>query len=139
MVKKTSIQAILEGHVCAPGHRLYIVRDGPTVFYVGQSVDPPERVRGHLGLGELAFGGRDRLGYFIVDNLPEAQAWQVVLYTLEDCQAYLGAWDVDDAEQRLIDLARPALNVQGNRDPMPIPAKYKQSWNELIRLREVDG
>lgn len=138
MVKETTIRAILDGQARAPGHRLYLVRDGATVFYVGQSVDPVERVRGHLGLGELAFAGTDRLGYFIEDNLPGAQAWQVILYTLEDCQAYLGAWDVQEAEERLIELARPCLNVQGNTSPSPIPAKYKRPWDKPLRLGEVD-
>jgi hypothetical protein len=141
MVKQTAIRDILDGKVNASGHRLYVVRDGTTVFYVGQSVNPVGRIREHLGLDTFGFlGGRSTLGEFITANMPDALSWKVVLYTAADCLVYhrpsanasMVREDdlVSDGEQYLIDLARPCLNVQNNRDPNPIPEHYRrpESW-----------
>jgi len=72
MVKQTTIQEVLDGHIDAPDHRLYVVRDGATVFYVGQSARPIERIQAHLGLGFFGLAGPSTLGRWIEANLPDS-------------------------------------------------------------------
>lgn len=143
------------------GHRLYLVRDGETVFYIGKSRNPIDRLWQHLGLALT--GGvlwseyfMSQLGHLVKANLPEARSWQVELLTLEECtpvvlerMPYLaGRWEswcqklpdsaADDAEQALIELHGPCLNVMHNRRKTPLPTCYKSPWpriaNEGIKL-----
>jgi len=109
----TTIGAILDGECIGldPSHRLYVVRDGATVFYVGQSRDPVERLLGHMGHGAWVFYGKSSLGRMVEVNMPASQSWQVELLTITEC----GACDVADAEQALIDLHTPHLNIKGKR------------------------
>lgn len=73
------------------GHRLYLVRDGETVLYVGQSRDPIDRLFGHFGYGTWGMRGPSRLGQLIMANLPEARAWVIDILTPADCEPIMQA------------------------------------------------
>ena len=70
-------------------HYLYLVRDGDTVFYVGQSTDPIHRMHEHIGLAihDPRFG--DDLGGMIGENYPESRDWILELYTIADCADFV--------------------------------------------------
>lgn len=110
---------------------LYLVRDDETVFYIGQSYSPLDRLQSHMGLswrGEQA----SKLGICIQENAPDSDNWHVELYTLADAAIYvekyygraLPIYDISIAEVSMIRVHRPCLNVTHNRDPLPLPAKY---------------
>ncbi len=117
-------------------HYIYVVRDGATVFYVGQSRCPLTRLLGHMGQGEWVFpGGVSSVGEMIRVNRPQSLDWQIELLTLADCNAA----DVNTAEGALIHLYAPLLNRQGKRRrSAPLPKRYKTPWpaiaNEGVRL-----
>lgn len=70
-------------------HFLYSIRDGETLFYIGQTKnDPKERLFTHI------FAHRNRrkqsnVGVFILQNLPTSLNWVIDLYTLKDCEPIL--------------------------------------------------
>lgn len=127
----TTIQAILDkGIDAALGHLIYVVRDEPLVFYVGQSKrDVVARFWEHVQKPS-------RLGEFIALNRPQSLAWAVDFYTLADCRPFVGqkslfamqAWehfDMDMAEQSVIAALRPVLNRDFNAHPTPLPPHYQ--------------
>jgi hypothetical protein len=73
-------------------HFLYLYRDGEIVFYVGRSIDPIERLEQHLGTlgGNSFFKDRDLPGNVIRKNYPESLNWLIDLFTLKDCQPFIG-------------------------------------------------
>lgn len=104
-----------------PIYRLYVVRDGDTVFYVGQAGDVVDRLYGHLGQGSWSWAtGMSELGKLIKANLPTSRDWRIELYTIGE----LGVNGVDLAEEALIDILRPCLNRALNRNPSALPDKY---------------
>lgn len=114
-----------------PSYRLYVVRDGDVVFYVGQSQNVINRLWDHLGEGCWArVQGKSNLGRLIKFNLPASRVWQIELLTVEDCQDYGETYgDVSRAEQLLIDYHSPYLNVKGNRASSGLlPECYKTPW-----------
>lgn len=120
------------------GHNIYIVRDGDTVFYVGQSGDPIDRLLTHLGRGTRSWcAGPSSLGQLIVSNLPESGGWQIELMILGDCEPYINTvWPWmkrfsirgDDweglAEKAMIRTLHPCLNTTHNENPIPLPKHY---------------
>lgn len=132
-------------------HNIYIVRDNKTVLYVGRSWHPVDRLWGHLGRGNLAFGSSSEAGRFIKVNLPESREWQIQLLTIADCEPYFkqcwwrGRNDmrlmrdsiVKDCEDTLIWHYRPCFNIQGNQGPgkrTPLPEHYKTPWSKIIEV-----
>lgn len=118
---------------------LYMIRDGDTVFYVGQSQNPISRLWDHLGHGRAL---PSRTGRFIHINAPESLAFQIeILSPGEVSNEILEAakyWSnlagiklhfdhglITQAEQILIAKYAPCFNVVYNRDPTPLPEKYK--------------
>ena len=80
---QTTIQDLLGGSVDATGYRVYVVKNESEVLYVGQSSNIRDRLRGHIATrGELE---GSLLGKAIFENTPQSQAWEVDLYTIEDC------------------------------------------------------
>jgi hypothetical protein len=114
----------------AEDYRLYLIHDGETVFYVGQSQNPYNRFLAHMGLA-----GRNapsEVGTFIRENAPASGDWTFEQYTLEDCSQVIEACrNVDDAEEALIKLYRPYFNAAANPDPVPLPARYKSSYRDF--------
>jgi len=115
------------------GHRLYVVRDGAVVFYVGQSQDVRARLNEHIGRqgGRCAPTWPSLLGQAILDNLPEARDWTIKLWTIADCQEELDSdvpspwpWTKDVAEQHMILARRPCFNVTYNANPKALPERY---------------
>ncbi len=113
---------------------IYVVRDGDVVFYVGQSRQVETRLEAHVGRGEFGYSGPSQLGHAILVNLPEARAWTIELWTVEEC----GETTVDQAEQSLIDKYTPHFNIKGKRKrSSPMPARYIEAAkiaNEGVRL-----
>lgn len=111
-----------------PPYSLYVVRDGETVFYVGQTTDAIEtRLQRHA---------LSSLGQFITANAPESDGWQVELVDHRDCAPAVraGLWptlpdgarlDPDIAEIALIRVLRPCLNSTYNTNPRPLPERYQ--------------
>ena len=114
----------------ALGHLIYVVRDAALVFYVGQSRrDVVTRFGEHLQ-------APSRLGQLIALNEPTSRLWAVDFYALADCEPFvrqkslfaLQEWqhfDMDMAEQALIQVLRPVLNHDFNEKPTPLPARYR--------------
>ena len=114
----------------ALGHLIYVVRDDKLVFYVGQSKrDVVTRFWEHLQTPT-------RLGRIITLNRPASEQWAVDFYTLADCRPFvtqkslfaLQEWqhfDMDMAEQALIQALRPVINRDFNPHPTPLPAHYE--------------
>lgn len=112
------------------GHLIYVIRDANLVFYVGQSRrDVLTRFGEHMQKPS-------RLGQLIQLNLPASEAWAVDFYELADCAAFvrqkslfaLQAWqhfDMDMAEQAMIQAMRPVLNLDFNEKPTQLPAGYR--------------
>lgn len=125
------------------GYYLYLYRDGDVVFYVGQSKDPIERIRQHLGRA-LPYWP-DAIGQLILDNAPASFIeWKIDLFTLSDClEAVQAHWVsqassfqnlvntfydpdlVNRAEEALIAHYRPHLNVlNATKYTNPLPERY---------------
>ena len=114
----------------ALGHLIYAVRDEALIFYVGQSRrDVVTRFWEHLQ-------APSRLGQLIHLNEPASQQWAVDFYALADCEQFvqqkslfaLQEWqhfDMDMAEQALIQAMRPVLNRDFNEKPTPLPGRYR--------------
>ena len=115
--------------------KVYVVRDGDVVFYVGQSDDPVDRLLAHAGLG--AWGhltGTSSLGRTIEDNLPSARGWTIELWTVQECKEALvdettesQRWDKDLAEEEMILRQRPYLNAIHNRGGYSLPERYRKN------------
>lgn len=119
------------------GYRLYVIRDGETVFYVGQSKEVLVRLLDHLGQRDQE-QVTSTLNRFVNNNLPEAGAWQVELMTVADCgplvkdhfPAYK-RWGVDLAEIALMREFHPCFNTLHNPRSSQIPDKYR--WDRVKR------
>lgn len=130
-METVTVAAILNkeiGHVL--GHLIYVVRDDRLVFYVGQSRrDVITRFWEHLHTPS-------HLGRLISVNKPDSLQWTVDFYMLADCERFvqqkslftMQEWrrfDMDMAEQALIQAMRPVLNRDFNEKPTPLPASYR--------------
>ena len=112
------------------GHLIYVVREEGLVFYVGQSRrDVLTRFGEHMQKPT-------QLGRFVTLNAPTSHDWLVDFYALADCATFvrqkslfaLQEWqhfDMDMAEQALIQAMRPVLNLDFNERPTPLPARYR--------------
>ena len=94
-------------------HELYIVRDGKTVLYVGQTICGIEhRLWTHIHGG---YGSEpSRLGRLVLANMPASQAWQVEALTMDECLPLaqmiypeLKCLDLSTTENILIQYYRP--------------------------------
>lgn len=130
-MQTTTVHAILHKQLDSTlGHLIYVVRDGPLVFYVGQSKrDVVARFGEHMQKPS-------RLGELVELNRPQSLDWAVDFYTLADCRPFVAqkslfamqTWehfDMDMAEQNLIATLRPVLNRDFNPQPSPLPPHYQ--------------
>ena len=152
---QTTILAMLQRRVKGyEGHYLYIVREGETIFYIGQSLTPVSRMLEHV-YGSRGHGP-SHLGDFIRLFAEYADNWQVELLTLDDCKPYIDQygtfcrgeedaekyWElshthnglrdkywqqyaINSAEGALIQHYRPCINIAGNPNPSPLPELYQ--------------
>ena len=118
---------------------LYVVRDGPVVFYVGQSYVAFDRVWSHFYGG---FKARSLLGRLILCNWPASMHWTVELLSSQLERFAAVEHHLDAAERLLIQDLAPCLNEALNRQPTPLPEVYRpptatptcpRSPNKLIR------
>jgi hypothetical protein len=109
-------------------HYIYVLRDGATVLYVGQTKRGiPNRILEHCGEGSIP--NLSDLGRLILENMPESHHWQVEMLTLEDCgQPSTGPLNVllNGAEQETIRRYRPCLNTANNSESTPLPPRYQR-------------
>lgn len=119
-------------------HCIYCIRDENTVFYIGRSCDPLDRLLCHFG-GTWRSSGTS-IALFYQEYKAYAQDWTIDLYTLSDCKLYVmqyfplpeGQYEkpefyeamVARAEVALMRHFHPCLNRSNNVDPSPLPAKY---------------
>ena len=130
------------------GRKLYVFRDGGTIFYVGMTTRHVlTRVLEHLGRGD--FPSYDRVHRLVKENLPQSLEWEIDLYkpryettapaiTKDDIErypdlamfgesaplTYYSKSDIEQTETELIAELRPALNVRSNRNKKPLPDRY---------------
>ena len=112
------------------GHLIYVVRDKTLTFYVGQSRrNVVTRFWEHLN-------APSRLGQLIAHNDPTSYEWAVDFYELADCERFIKQkslfamqewqhFDMDMAEQAMIQGLHPVLNRDFNEQPTPLPATYR--------------
>jgi hypothetical protein len=111
-------------------YNLYLYRDGDVVFYIGQSGQPFERLREHLGQGERNLYDPDAIGQLILNNRPASLAWVVEVYSLAEMQGLHGIpvrldkVALDSMERELIMQRRPCLNRTLNKNRTPLPLRY---------------
>lgn len=142
-----TIQGALEGTVDTTDHCLYLYREDETVFYIGRSTSPFERLQEHLGRGAYT-RHISPLGMLILAHLPLSLTWLIELRSVGDCEElvrryrpecyewYLGqrrkgltreASEV--AEETLIEHYRPCLNRMGNRQGQTLPERYHRAFH----------
>jgi hypothetical protein len=112
------------------GHTIYLVRDGETVFYIGQSRrDTVTRFHEHLH-------GPSRLGELILANMPAADAWMIELYTLADCRPFVQQkslfpqqewehFDLDAGGKSNDSTTASCAKPDFNPEPRPLPDRYQ--------------
>lgn len=130
MISLTVDDILKKNATNALGHLIYVVRDDALIFYVGQSRrDVVTRFWEHLQKPS-------RLGQFIQLNEPVSHQWAVDFYALADCATFvrqkslfaLQEWqhfDMDMAEQAMIQGMHPVLNLDFNEKPTPLPTRYR--------------
>ncbi len=138
------------------GHKLYLIRDGDIVFYIGQSAQPLIRLQEHMGWTWQ--GNQSTIGKLIEDNAPESGKWTYELWKVEECEQYVTeyrvntfpdswqklhpSYDIDEAEEALIKHFKPCLNSAMNPNPTPLPGryiKYNRSQEHLNMLEKLFG
>jgi len=103
-VLDASLKEVLRGDVdmLVNRHYLYLVRNETVVFYVGQSSQPINRLKEHLGLRRFE---ESNLGLLIFCNLPESLSWRMQLFTLLGCGDFLRIY-LEDMYQRQLQIAQ---------------------------------
>lgn len=114
----TTIGKILNKGVDTTGCRLYLIKNGEKdVLYVGQTTNFTKRLRAHITKRHEPLEGP--LGKTIYSHMPDAEEWEVELYTVEECSDLIRKWfpsedlykdGVRYAEDSLIHQFNPAFN-----------------------------
>ena len=115
--------------------RIYLIRDGKLVFYVGKlERSIVDHILEHCGLADNG-ETPDRLGQLILDNSPSSNGWLVELLDLKDCEPIIKAVTpiskrIDSAQALfcVITYYRPCLNEKDNPNPIPLPERYKRGF-----------
>lgn len=145
---QTTMQAILNDTITSQqlqDHYLYLVRDEEVVFYVGQVLNPVERLESHVGLHWRR--SKSLFGKLFERYHPGSLEWRVELYRLADCADLLEQYIMPElpsytlelyydparlagsitwAERALIRHHRPCLNDRSNPNPTLLPERYKR-------------
>jgi hypothetical protein len=136
------------------GYRLYLIQDGEIVLYIGQSFHPFQRIKEHLGEGNRDDNRPSKVGQLILAYYSVAATWPIQFYTLKECQPYvtqhIPSWFdrryyeqnmgkrasqrdcMNIAEEALIRMFRPCLNIQKNNQETktPLPKRYQELLGE---------
>jgi hypothetical protein len=114
-------------------HFLYLVHNKDACFYVGQSVDPINRIHQHLAIPSAKWAQLypSLLGKLIKDNAPESYDWTVEFYNFEDFNMHnvpelTRKSTINLLEEILIEQTKPCLNVIGRNYHNPLPDKYQK-------------
>jgi hypothetical protein len=113
---------------------LFVVREGSTVFWVGEASNVRRRVGEHLG------GYPSALGKLILGNVPSSFDWIFEIWTLADCKPYLPtgtALNVETGKRALVAHYQPCLNVADNLRPTPLPARYQPARSDTPSRDEI--
>jgi hypothetical protein len=141
------------------GYYLYVYSHEDTIFYVGRSVDPLDRLMQHMGRSKSRPCLPDAVGDLIQDNFPDSKEWAVTFYSLEDFSktsdgqeaswlsfyrhmtGNLPGWPheketVSDLEEHLIAHLRPCMNRTNNAKGTLLPEKYikQEIANKGVKL-----
>lgn len=100
---------------------LYLLRDGETTFYVGQSHTAFNRVWRHIYDG---WKGRSLVGRFVLMNWPRALHFVVEFHDSRAERFRPVEHDLNRAEQMLIASCQPCFNDLHNPNPASLPVKY---------------
>src|SRR5690348_16666481 len=68
---------------------IYVIREDATIFYVGRSNNPLERLQQHFEASPTARSSGATIGPFYKRHKDISDSWQIDLYTLEDCESLL--------------------------------------------------
>jgi len=110
---------------------LYLYLEGEIVFYVGKSSQPFERLQEHIGQGDdkRSMPWPDPIGRLILENRPASLEWTVQVTPLTELRTQMklsDRVDIDTVERELIARFHPCLNRTCNRNPTPLPEKYRK-------------
>jgi hypothetical protein len=109
---------------CPPAWRemnLYVFRDEEVTFYVGQSAVAFDRVRTHLLDG---YKGRSTIGRFVLCNWPYSMNITIELLSCQAARFAAVNYDLNAAEQSLIQQLNPCFNIVKNLQPATLPERY---------------
>jgi hypothetical protein len=121
----TDIKHLLVTETCPPAWKhfdLYLIRDGGTVFYVGQSHSAFHRVWRHILNG---YKVRSDVGRFILCNWPASMHFVVEWHRSRSESFAEVGHDLNRAEEQLIRRHHPCFNASWNDAPQPLPGAYK--------------
>ncbi len=120
---------------------IYFYHEGKTIFYIGKSRQPFERLQEHLGQGDDKRSSPfpDLIGRLILDNRPCSLEWSVTIMSLSELYVAMKLsmeLNIDTIEMRLIAHYKPCLNRICNRHPTPLPERYRRQEisNKNIKL-----
>lgn len=109
---------------------IYVIREDTTVFYVGRSNSPLDRLQQHFDTSTLTRGSGSLLGPFYKRYKDMAASWHIDLYTLEDCEHLLARKLIRGgspyAERYMIQHFHPCINGTNNPDPSTLPERYQK-------------
>jgi hypothetical protein len=113
---------------------LYVIRDENTVFYVGQSYLAFNRVWDHIRNG---YKWRSDVGRFILCNWPKSMNYEIELLSSGSQEFAVAGNDLARAEEMLIRMYKPCLNISQNDEPSPIPEVYLPPGSEIRCSRSI--
>lgn len=131
-------------------YRIYVVREGEIVFYIGQSSDVPNRLLEHFA--HIGRGSSSALGGFYDEHKEKSSSWEIDLYTVTDCaplvREALGMTEeayyrhnprlVSKIEKAMMKRFSPCLNSMGNENQTPLPEKYLDTYYAKLEDNAVD-
>jgi hypothetical protein len=129
-----TIKQAMDGAYNTSGYYIYLYRDGETVFYVGRSQSPLDRLMQHLALDDRGYGSS--LGDIILDNLPESWEWTIELYTLAECLPFIEQHKSGFLPyyHRLLTSEQAYIEqLTENRTPLETKIITDQDWLEICR------
>ena len=89
----STMQAVLDETITSQqlqDHYLYLVRDQEVILYIGQALNPVERLESHIGLRWRR--SKSPFGELFERNRPGSLEWKVELYRLADCADLLAQY-----------------------------------------------
>ncbi|MBN1440507.1 MAG: hypothetical protein JW929_13945 [Anaerolineales bacterium] len=113
---------------------LYLIRDGSTVFYVGQSHLAFDRVWTHIRGG---YRVRSSIGRFLLCNWPQSLNYEIEFLSSRSAEFESVNHDLLRAEALLIGRHKPCLNDSLNAEPAELPERYRPPNAEIRCSRSL--